>query len=169
MLCLLLLAAGCRYQMEPVPMLGAAADLARLEGAWHGEYAGRESQRLGLIDFTITAHGDSAFGHVLLTQDAGNRQYLPAHERQEHLGHAPSEMLLYIGFVEVRGGIVVGQVEPYIAPDCQCVAVSVFVGTLSGDRIRGTYFTRRERGPDQTGEWSVQRKARATGGGQPTG
>lgn len=153
----LLLAAGCGYHPEPVPVIGAATDLERLVGTWHGEYAGRESRRLGIINFELTAHGDSAFGHVMLTADGIERQFVAAHDRAEHLRHAPSETLLRIAFVQVRGGRVRGEIEPYLAPDCNCVAVSVFTGALDGDSVSGSFVTRREWGEDQAGTWAVRR------------
>lgn len=155
---LLLALSACRYQPEPVPMIGSSGDLERLAGSWEGEYIGRESQRIGIISFTITAHGDSAFGHVLLTEDGQQRNYAPAHDAEAHLRHAPSEKLLHIAFVQVRGGRVRGEIEPYIAPDCQCVAITVFNGTLEGDRITGTFTTRREWGSEQGGTWAVRKR-----------
>ena len=46
---LVVAAAGCATTPAPVPVVGDAADLGRLAGAWGGEYQGTTSGRSGKI------------------------------------------------------------------------------------------------------------------------
>ncbi len=155
LLALPLALAACRYHPEPVPMAGTPADLQRIAGHWEGEYVGRESQRIGIITFDITAEADSAFGSVLLTANDPERPLRHADPSALHLRHATSDQLLHITFVAVSGSRIRGELEAYIAPDCACVAHTTFTGRLDGDRISGTFVTRRQSGPDQGGSWRL--------------
>jgi len=151
------LAFGCRYRPAPVPMLGVHTDVEQLAGDWDGEYSNPDSHRTGSIVFSITAHGDSAFGDVLMRVLAGEVAPRPVDLLSGHSQHARSAELLAIKFVNVAGGSVQGELEPYIAPDCDCVARTTFYGRLDGDVIRGTFVTSTDRGPPQRGEWWVRR------------
>ena len=51
-----------------------------------------------------------------------------------------------------------GSLEPYVAPDCNCVVTTVFRGTVAGNQIQGDFVTRGESGLRQEGRWSVTRK-----------
>jgi hypothetical protein len=73
-----------------------------------------------------------------------------------HEQHVRSTALLSIRFVRVAGGAVQGELEPYIAPDCDCVARTTFYGKVEGNEISGTYITTTERGT-QRGEWRVRK------------
>ncbi len=151
------MAFGCRYRPEPVPVLGSPGDLAQLAGDWDGEYSSPGARRSGSISFQITAQGDSAFGDVLMRVLAGEVAPRPVDLLAGHAHHARSVELLAIKFVTVAGGSVEGELEPYIAPDCQCVARTTFYGRVDGDAIRGTFVTTNDRGPTQRGEWWVRR------------
>ena len=58
--------AGCSAMPPPVPVIGSPAEIARLEGAWDGEYSSDETLRSGSIAFTLAAGADTAFGDVLM-------------------------------------------------------------------------------------------------------
>ena len=88
-------------------------------------------------------------GQSLRAVDAGT---------QAHEMHARSVELLTVRFVRIDGGLVRGELEPYIAPDCQCPVTTVFRGAVTGDRIEGTYMTRGPQGLVQEGRWSAARK-----------
>jgi hypothetical protein len=74
-----------------------------------------------------------------------------------HRTHASTSRALAIRFVEVAGGNVEGALEPYIAPDCDCVVTTTFTGSVSADTVRGTFITRGRLMNAQTGTWSVVR------------
>ena len=151
------LAFGCRYRPEPVPVLGVHLDIELLGGDWDGEYSNLDSHRGGSIFFRITSHGDSAFGDVLMRVPASETAPRPVDLLTGHEQHAQSVELLNISFVRVAGGNVQGELEPYIAPDCGCVARTTFYGRVSGDVIQGTFVTMMDRGSRQHGEWWVRR------------
>ena len=61
-------------------------------------------------------------------------------------------------FVHLAGGRVSGELEPYIAPDCQCRVTTRFDGVVQGDVIRGTYVTLGAPGGEQGGTWEMRRR-----------
>jgi hypothetical protein len=149
---------GCRYQPTPVPLLGAPADISALAGTWTGEYESRDSGRSGTFTFAITAGKDTAFGDVVMVPRAG--QPFTAADLTTHLrsGHSASLEVLRVTFVRVIGGMVEGTLEPYVAPDCQCVVSTVFQGVAKGNVISGDYVTHGAMGLRQQGTWSAQRQ-----------
>ena len=144
---------GCRYRGTPVPMVGPHPEIEALGGRWEGGYSGLDSRRSGGISFDITSHGDSAFGDVMMRVAAEEMAPRPADLATGHLLHARSAELLRIRFVVVTGGQLRGELEPYIAPDCQCEVRTIFEGTRTGDAIRGTFVTLLQSGPAQRGDW----------------
>lgn len=156
-----ILTAACTYAGTPVPMRGGASDIGALAGRWDGEFWSDESRRNGSLLFTIRAGTDTAFGDVVLTPTAF--ESVTAADAKEgdpvHLRHSRAPEVLRIHFVTVRAGVIQGEIEPYIAPDCKCVVVTEFLGTVSGDVVEGTYTTRGP-GVRQEGRWSMRRTGR---------
>ena len=68
---LAVVAMGCRTRLDPVPVAGVHTEVEQLIGDWDGTYSSSESRRTGSIFFQITAHGDSAFGDVLMPVTPG--------------------------------------------------------------------------------------------------
>jgi hypothetical protein len=163
---LLLSLAGCRYQMDPVPLHGDRFELRQMAGAWVGEYAGVESGRTGTIGFNISTNADSAFGNVILTArqeanvpraGAGIPPSFPTDPREMQPGMIPVVQGLRIRFVRVAGGRVAGTIQPYRAPDCQCIVHTAFTGRVVGDTIQGTFITTLADDHEQQGTWRVTR------------
>lgn len=148
---------GCRYRPQPVPILGDRSEITRIAGDWEGEYWSQDSHRNGSITFQITAKGDSAFGDVLMPVPAGEQSPRPIDPIEQHLRHARSADLLGVRFVAISGGRVRGELEQYIAPDCECLVQTTFTGTIRGNVISGTYLTMTDWGGRQQGEWRVER------------
>ena len=144
---------GCRYRADPVPMVGPHPEIEALGGRWDGGYSGLDSRRSGSISFDVTAHGDSTFGDVLMRVAAEEMVPRPVDLAAGHQFHARSAELLTIRFVIVTGGQLRGELEPYIAPDCQCVARTTFEGIRTGDTIRGSFVTILQSGITQRGDW----------------
>jgi hypothetical protein len=72
-------------------------------------------------------------------------------------GAIPS--VLSIRFVDYRDGQVSGALDPYRAPDCNCIVNTTFIGTIAGDVIKGTFTIRGgQREVPVTGEWEVRRR-----------
>ena len=152
--------AGCAGKSPPVPVQASAADIGRLAGRWEGEYNSTETGRGGSIVFTLTAGRDTAEGDVLMIPTGSNRPIM-----REGLGRPPyaapgtAPSVLSIRFVEFRDGQVSGELDPYRAPDCNCIVATTFIGTVSGDAIKGTFTIRGgQRDVPVTGEWEVRRK-----------
>lgn len=160
MILLAAVAVGCRYRPEPVPLSGAPEELRPMVGHWVGRYTGLESGRVGTIDFTVNARADSAYGEVLLTVPGSDDPVFAIDPVDVHMRHATSLQSLSISFVGISGGRVRGTLEPYRAPDCGCVARTVFTGTVTGNTITGTFITTLEDGHQQQGTWRVTRSGR---------
>jgi len=149
---------ACRYQGAPVRLQGSRADIAVLAGEWNGEYSSTASGRSGGITFTLRAKSDTAFGDVVMMLP-DNRTRIVAADAGEriHLQHASSAAVLRVTFIHIDGGTVRGSLEPYVAPDCNCVVTTVFSGVVRDDRvIEGTYSTTGP-GISQQGRWRVDR------------
>lgn len=145
-----LLAAACAYQPRAVPVAGAPASVAALEGEWVGEYWSLDTGRSGSILFRLEAGRDTAMGDVLM---------LPSELPHAHTGEHPRSEYVPINFVYVEGTRVRGLLDPYRDPECGCRLETQFEGTLEGDRITGTFTSRHiEGGRVQRGEWRVTRR-----------
>jgi hypothetical protein len=151
------LLAACRYQPTPVPLHGSVSDVAALAGAWEGDYSSADSRRGGSITFSIRPGVDTAFGDVAMVSTTGRPLIAADASTRSHAQHVRAVELLRVTFVEVSDGLVEGELEPYVAPDCSCVVTTVFRGAVTGDRIEGTYVTRGAQGLRQEGRWSMRR------------
>lgn len=159
----LVLAAGagfafaCSTQPSPAPAIpveaAAKGDLSVLVGNWTGEYGGKETGRTGSIVFELKSGGSTANGDVLMWPKG-------SHEAAEPSGSAEltsdqvrtMPKVLNVSFVRAQAGQITGTIVPYVDPDCECSVRTVFVGTVRGDVIEGTFTTERGR---QTGEARV--------------
>jgi hypothetical protein len=153
-----LAAVACRYQPTPVVLQGSPADIAALNGEWVGEYSSLESGRSGSVVFNVVAGKDTAHGDVVMTTSRGQAIVAADANSPEHARHSTSPTILRIRFVRVFGGMVEGEMEAYIAPDCQCVVQTTFQGTVKENMIEGDYVTRSESGMRQQGRWTVWRR-----------
>ena len=151
------LLAGCHFKPTPVPIIGERTSIAAMAGTWSGVYHGTESGRTGSILFTIRVNADSAFGDVVMETPPGVSPIQTTDDPAAHRMHASASRALAIKFVEIAGGSVEGALEPYIAPDCDCVVTTTFTGVVRADTVRGTFVTRGRLMNPQTGVWSVMR------------
>jgi hypothetical protein len=149
---------GCAAAPPPPPVLvtGAPEELGALVGEWSGQYWSVDTNRSGIIRFTLAADGASAHGDVWMSPAEAHR-YGGGEPAPASAGPEPLE----IRFVVVaEGGAVRGTLEPYHDPECGCMVSTTFEGIHDGDRITGTYTTRG--GPTHrttTGRWEVDRVA----------
>ena len=151
---------ACSAPQTPVPMVGAASDVAALAGHWDGAYSSAATGRSGSISFTLTASGDSAFGDVVMIPRGSGHPLQAWNNTAAPAGAAaPRSAVLTINFVRVAEGRVTGTLAPYADPETGVQLFTAFEGRLRGDVIEGTYATRAARGGDsQTGEWKVTRR-----------
>lgn len=155
-LCVVVLGA-CTYAGTPVPVRGSARDIGQIAGRWDGEFWSDESGRRGSLLFTIRSGTDTAFGDVVL--NTGGAEPVTAADARDpqHLQHSRAPEVLRVTFVAVRGEMIRGQIEPYIAPDCKCVVITEFLGTITADTLEGRYDTRGA-GVRQEGRWVMRRR-----------
>jgi hypothetical protein len=139
----LALLAGCgASSASSVPVKGKDTDVAQLAGKWSGEYEGVDSGRRGSVSFDLALGFHTAEGQVVMQTGEG-AQGVP----------------LQIQFVTIGDGQVSGKIAPYTDPGCKCTVETVFTGVLAGASMSGTFVTRGEGLPAQTGRWSAQRTA----------
>jgi len=151
---------GCALNPAPVPVEGPKEDVGSLVGEWVGEYRSLETGRSGSIMFTLAAGTDTAFGDVVMVpKEAG----IPRTDvTPPATASRQAQQVLTIRFVRVVEGTVVGTIDPYPSPDCNCQLLTTFRGALAGNRIEGT-FTIHHSGHEtmaQKGTWWVTRKAK---------
>jgi hypothetical protein len=154
-----LLTACSAAPQTPVPLVGAASELAALAGHWEGAYSSAATGRSGSVSFTLTATGDSAFGDVVMIPRSYGRPLQAWNNAAAPAGAAPAHsVVLTINFVRVGKGRVTGTLAPYADPETGLQLFTAFDGRVRGDVIEGTYTTRTARGVNrQTGQWKVTR------------
>jgi hypothetical protein len=131
---------------------GTPTGLQALTGEWSGDYHAHEAGRQGTVVFKLAAGADTARGEVLM---------FPREESARGENGPPRQPLpqsLSIRFVRAADDTVTGLLDPYIDPDCQCHAETIFAGRLSGDEIEGTYVVQRTGNEPITGTWKVKRR-----------
>ena len=156
----LLALAGCRMTPAgaPIPLEGSASEVAALAGTWTGRYRSDRGGGHGTIAFTLGAGTDTAHGRVDMTFAPALALYGESAVRE--LPRQPCTAI-DIAVVRVADGSIRGTLAPYWNPACDCRAVSVFEGRLTGGQLGGTFVTTREGGDAalSTGRWQVERKS----------
>jgi hypothetical protein len=155
----LALALGCGFQASaPVPVEGSRPQLDSLRGDWSGTYRASGASRHGVLRFSLRPGADTAFGEVEMTFARTQRLY--GDPPEESMPRTPCRVL-DIALLRVSEGSVRGTLAPYWDPDCQCEAVALFEGRLTGpDKVEGTFTSRRA--PDGpvllSGVWMAERR-----------
>jgi len=150
--------AAC-YVPPQIPVVGGPGELSQLVGMWNGEYSSPETGRSGTISFEMTAVGDTAHGHVVMTPRGGDT-YRPA-DYEGIDPHFAAGDVLHVDFIQVGVGELRGELSPYRNPDCGCVLLTMFEGTIEGDVIRGVFTsTVADTGIATAGQWRVTRTRR---------
>lgn len=152
-------ALGCASAPPSVPVEGEAADLGALAGEWEGTYESGAAGRRGSIRLTLVAGEDHAHGDVLMIPAGSTRPYLPSERSSGTAGLRTLPQVLTIRFVRASGKAVSGTLDSYWDPDCECEAVTTFVGEIKGDAIEGTFTTSSARTAGlPSGRWKVARQ-----------
>jgi hypothetical protein len=150
---------ACAGNPDPVPVSGEPADLQALAGEWAGEYGSSETARSGSIVFRLEAGRDTATGDVVMIPSGARAPLHPMHGDEIAEQNIPASQLLTIRFVQVHGGSVGGELQPYHDPVCDCAVHTTFTGRLAGDSVTGTYNTSGAGGERRTsGWWRVVRR-----------
>ena len=153
------LALGCGLQARPapVPVEGSRPQLDSLSGNWSGTYRASGASRHGVLRFSLPPGADTAYGEVEMT--FARTQRLFGDPPEESMARTPCRVL-DIALVGMEEGTVRGSLAPYWDPDCQCQAVALFEGRLTGsNQVEGTFTSRRA--PDGpvllSGRWMAER------------
>jgi len=165
-LALMVLAPACssapadRPPAPTFPVSGSAADLKGLEGRWEGEYSSAETGRSGTIVFEFR-NGEGS-GDVLMMPKGSTEPLRP--NRREAVADTLRNMpaVLTIRFAQASGGALIGDLAPYVDPDCECEARTTFNGRRSGDAIEGSFTSTTMQPAERrvSGKWKVSRSAR---------
>jgi len=141
-----------------VPVQGTREAVSALSGEWTGRYWSKTTGRHGTIRFDLPEQADTGFGEVEITFSPSLHLLLEATEENK-LEPKPCTVI-DVTVVRVEGGQVRGTMAPYWDPDCDCRARTVFEGTVSDDRITGTFTTQRASSDRRAlkGEWQVARE-----------
>ena len=151
------LAVGCRTAPQmPVQLQGDPTSIAWLAGSWTGEYWGGAGGRGGSLSFTLRSGTDSLYGDVTMLDPYGQKLQ-PADPMDVHAQHVRSPQQLRIDVARVEADSIRGVLEPYVAPDCDCIVATTFMGRVAGDRITGVFETRAGGRVRAEGSWELNR------------
>lgn len=114
---------------DAVPVDGHARDIAALEGRWSGGYASEATGRTGSLSFTLLP-GE--------THGAARLVMLP---RPTPEAPTPDAVVLALRIVEVDGDRIRGALAPYADPEWDLPLDTHFEGTLTADRLEGTFLS----------------------------
>jgi hypothetical protein len=152
---------ACAGNPRPVTVLASRADWEILAGRWRGSYTSSVPNRRGLIDFTLSASGEQAFGDVLMIAQGTRvpyRPYPPGDPRLAPIDAAYTE-LLTIKFIRAEKEQISGTIASYWDPDRNCQASATFLGAVQARTIEGTFTSACEDGVRQIhGTWQVTRE-----------
>jgi hypothetical protein len=103
----------------------------------------------------VIAGEDHAHGDVVMTRTGA----LSGYERSERMKgpEPPPPSVLAIRFVHAENGMIEGMMEPYWDPQCRCEVVTTFHGRQDGDRLSGTFVSRRQV-VETRGRWQMKRR-----------
>ena len=150
---------------DPVPVVGSQEAISAIAGDWSGEYRSKDAGRHGVIRFVMPERADTGFGEVEITfspalaSAAAGAAVDPKIDKDvDRLDPEPCPFLS-IKVVRIEKNAVRGTLAPYWDPDCECRTQTVFEGKISGNRIEGTFSSRRQSAehPVFTGKWQVER------------
>lgn len=156
---------GCHSAMPTVAVQGERDDVRAMAGMWEGSYESEQNGREGTIQFELRAAGDTARGEVLMLPAAqADYQYQGSAPRGQQNDARPvrTPALLPIKFVRFRPEQVLGTLDPYTDPDCNCEVTTSFIGSIDGNEARGVFAIRGRGTWLAYGEWRAHRVRTAT-------
>jgi hypothetical protein len=156
----LLAVAGCAYHPRALTLQASATEWRALVGEWRGSYSSDGGDRHGLIDLSLAAGEQQAYGDVLMVAAGSRDRYYPsaAGERMA-TAERPHGTILTIRFVRAADGRLTGTMDPYWDPERSCEATATFYGAIGDGRMDGTFTSLCADGVHAIrGHWSVLRR-----------
>lgn len=150
---------ACHSAMPTVTVQGEVDDVRAMAGQWEGSYESEQNGREGTIQFELTAAGDTARGEILMLPVVRDDYQYQGSARGEQNDTRPirTPSLLPIKFVRFRPEQVLGTLDPYIDPDCDCQVTTSFIGSVDGNEARGVFAIRGRGNWLAYGEWRAHR------------
>lgn len=136
-------AAACALREPTIKLSADDSDLRPLVGKWTGGYSSSETGRSGDISFTLKDEHSEASGGIVMTVRAPVTNIVPpAQQMVQGVIEGADRQLLTIHFARKEGNAVLGLLDPYVDPACQCRVTTTFQGVFVDWRtIEGTYRT----------------------------
>lgn len=157
--------AGCAYNPPPIPVIAPEKqELMALEGDWMGDFEALSNERSGTIAFKLGPGADTAFGEVVMIPRnyAAQRMAsdIPGTTRPGAMPIVP--VGLAVSFVRLNGGLLAGELEPYVDPDIGCLVHTTFTGAFrDATTLAGDYVVQDEHGYVlYRGHWVVRRQVK---------
>lgn len=155
---ILSLAAACHSAMPTIDVEAEAGVAPTMAGRWEGSYESEQNGREGTIQFELAAKGDTARGEVLMMPAWSSEPYQGS-ARGQPQDRPPVRMptLLPIHFVRIQWGQVLGTLDPYNDPTCDCQVTTNFIGSVDDDEAHGIFAIRGAKTWLAYGEWRAHR------------
>jgi hypothetical protein len=132
---------SCARKPPGIELTSSDFDLQPLVGVWRGDYSNPQTGRRGTVAFSLRAGESFASGNVVMIPKPDS---LLTPEERELVSDVPStgRSVLSIHFLRKEGGSLNGTLDPYRAPDCDCIVTTTFQGSFTDERtIQGTFTT----------------------------
>jgi len=150
---------ACATKPPGIELTSSDFDLQPLVGVWRGTYSNPQAGRQGTIAFSLRAGESFASGNVVMIPKADS---LLTPEERELVSDvaSTSRSVIPIHFIRKQGGNLSGTLDPYRAPDCDCMVNTTFQGSfVDASTIQGTFTTVPSRAGSSitSGTWRVSR------------
>jgi len=150
---------ACATKPPGIELTSSDFDLQPLVGVWRGTYTNPQAGRQGTIAFSLRAGESFASGNVVMIPKADS---LLTPEERELVSDVASaaRSVIPIHFIRKQGGNLSGTLDPYRAPDCDCMVNTTFQGSfVDASTIQGTFTTVPSRAGSSitSGTWRVSR------------
>jgi hypothetical protein len=150
---------ACASKPPGIAITSSDFDLNPLVGVWRGTYTNPLAGRTGTIGFSLRAGESFASGNVVMIPKADS--LLTPDEREMLNDEKPAgRAVIPIRFLRKEGGSLTGTLDPYRAPDCDCIVTTTFQGTFTDSgTIAGTFTTVPSKAGSTitSGTWKVTR------------
>jgi hypothetical protein len=152
---------GCTPKAPAIEVMSADFDLNPLVGEWRGTYTA-EVGRSGTIAFTLRAGETAAFGRVVMMPQGVDTVATASSTGAVNaaVSSVAARQALTVSFVRKDGGKLLGTLDPYTDPDCNCTVKTTFQGSFTDAKtIEGTFTTTGPQNvrPTTGGTWKVTR------------